>query len=350
MDPPAPAGDLRAEIDRFTSVDTCVEERARLDPVLGDALEAIGYDTFLRDACRVMDAAKANDANRCGAIDSSALANRCRTTVAEIAGNPDACPWDIADRPAGGRAPGCVAVAARDPRLCAAIADGLERATCQATLARDASSCARLRAHGMQARCSRDAERWRSVVSGASDAGAEVFASGTLHLERTDEADGDAGAGRIIDVNLTPDLERGVTLLERRDGTQLVIGPLTETGLDFVAPSPHVQASFALELLAQSGSSATESTEVARITRVELLLPGRLPMASPGAHSTLVAKLDKLVHARGAIVKLVVDGDLAAAGSKWHLHAEEASFVRDVVRVRDLYGGISKFGADSGMR
>src|ERR1019366_5592349 len=43
--PPAPAGDLKAEIARFTTLDACVNERARVDPIVGDALEAIGYDT-----------------------------------------------------------------------------------------------------------------------------------------------------------------------------------------------------------------------------------------------------------------------------------------------------------------
>jgi hypothetical protein len=356
LDPPAPPGDLKAEIDRFTTVDACVDERARLDPVLGDALEAIGYDTFLRDACRVVDATKANDVSRCASIDSSALAARCRATVAEVAGNPDACPWEIGDRPAVGRSPACLAVSIRDPRLCAGVADALERATCEAMLARDAGPCAKLRGHGAQARCARDAERWRGVLAGAPDARTPPFpVAGTLHLANTDRGDpaGAAGATGIIDVNLAPDLEHGVTLLEQRDGTRFVLGSLTDTGVDFIAPSPHVGASLALEVVVPPGPSTTESVKVAaRITRVELLLPGRAPVTLPGAHSTLTARLDRLVHARGGDVKLVVDGDLAAAGSSWHLHAEETTFVRDVVHVHGsvLYEGISKFGADSGMR
>src|SRR5215475_8769451 len=49
-DPPAPAGDLKLELERFVNVDTCVTERAKIDPLIGDALGAIGYETFLRDA------------------------------------------------------------------------------------------------------------------------------------------------------------------------------------------------------------------------------------------------------------------------------------------------------------
>src|ERR1019366_1781105 len=84
LDPPAPAGDLKAEIARFTTLDACVDGLARVDPIAGDALEAIGYDTFLRDACRVLDATKANDPGRCPAIEASSLEARCRTTVAEV--------------------------------------------------------------------------------------------------------------------------------------------------------------------------------------------------------------------------------------------------------------------------
>src|ERR1700722_10497547 len=57
--PPAPAGDLKAEIDRFTTVEACALERARLDPLVGDALEAIGYDTFFLDAWRLIHAGRA---------------------------------------------------------------------------------------------------------------------------------------------------------------------------------------------------------------------------------------------------------------------------------------------------
>ena len=269
LDPPAPPGDLKAEIDRFTTVDACVDERARLDPVLGDALEAIGYDTFLRDACRVIDATKANDASRCASIDSSALAARCRTTVAEVSGNPDACPWEIGDRPAVGRSPPCLAVSIREPRLCAGVVDALERATCEAMLARDARPCAKLRGHAAQARCARDAERWRGVLAGAPDAGTPPFAvAGALHLESTDRTGlagpagpaGAAGATGIIDVNLAPYLEHGVTLLEQRDGARFVLGPLTDTGVDFIAPSPHVGASLALEVVVPPGPSTHRRT------------------------------------------------------------------------------------------
>ncbi len=116
VDPPAAAGDLQAEIQGFGGIDACVEQKAHLDPLLGDALEAIGYDTFVRDACRVLDAAKAGDPARCDAIDASSLRRQCVSTVAVSKGDADACPWNIPSRPEDGRDTWCLAMAARDPR------------------------------------------------------------------------------------------------------------------------------------------------------------------------------------------------------------------------------------------
>ena len=364
VDPPAPPGDIEAEIERFTTLDACVEARAQLDPLVGDALEAVGYDTFLRDACRVIEAAKANDANRCAAIDASALEARCRATVAEVAATPDACPWESPSRPARGRDAKCLAVASRNPLLCGAVVDALERATCEALLGDDDRPCAKLRARAERARCSRDAQRWRGALAArpagrpdmrAAEAhandrapGAAGVPEGTLHIERQAGTD---TAGGPIDVDLAPDLARGVTIATQRDGARLVIGPLTDSGLDFIAPSPDVRASLALELFVPAGLHGAEP--VVRIERAELIVPGRAPLATPGAQSTLVAKLDKLVLARGSAVALVVDGDIGASGSSWHVHAAAKTFVRDVVKASDVYDdshGPSKVGADAGMR
>ena len=352
VDPPAPAGDLKTEIDRFTSVDACALERSRLDPLLGDALEAIGYDTFVRDACRVIDAAKAKDASRCKAIDASSLEARCRATVAEVAATPDACPWESVTLPARGREPACLAVASRDARLCAAVADPIERATCQAKLARDDRLCVGLHARTAMSRCIRDADRWRGVLASAgagwSAPDPPLAVAGRLHADPIDPLnpiDGKDGkdrtqGARALDIDLAPDMAQGVTLVQHRDGVRLVLGPLSETGLDFVAASPHVGGSLALELLATAGAQGKAPS--VRIERAELVVPGRPAVSTPGAQSTLKVTLDKLDAARASPVTVVVEGDIGAAGSSWRLHAELTTFVRDVVRATDLYGASSR--------
>ncbi len=333
VDPAAPPGDLKAELEAFTSLDGCVQQRARLDPVLGDALEAIGYDTFVRDACRVIDAAKARDAKRCDGIDVMALRSRCQATVAEIAANADECPWDIASRPAKGRDPACVAIASHDARLCVAALDPVARATCHAIAAHDAGACAKVPSLAARARCSRDSDRWRSAIP-ASDAATEPFeVAGKVSVAaKTD-------AGAILEGDMTPDLAGGVVLLEQRDGTRFVVGPLTGIGPGFIASSPHVDVSLALEVFAPLAKSPPSPERGRNVTleRAELLMLGRPPLATPAAHSTLKATLGKLGRARGDAVSLVVDGDLGDASFGWHMHAEVSTFVRDVVHASEMF-------------
>jgi hypothetical protein len=377
IDPPAPAGDLKAEIARFTTLDACVDGLARVDPVAGDALEAIGYDTFLRDACRVIDATKANDPSRCAAIEASSLEARCRATVAEVSGVPDVCPWESPSRRARGRDAKCLAIASREPRLCAGVTDPLDHATCDATLGRDRRPCAKLRRPGEQARCTRDAERWMGLVEPPPD-GAKTVASadtqpfvvaGNLHVEAAPTLEAPNPTGPVtapIDVDLAPDLMRGVTVVVQRDGARIAVGPLAENGLDFVAPSPHTRASLALEIFVPGPSPAKAPSRGrgdggpgasnARIERVELLLPGRSPLSMPGAQSTLVAAVKGALAARGGPIEIELHGDLAASGVRWRVRASATTFVRDVVTSSDLYGGslsprsVPMLGDDAGMR
>ena len=125
------------ELERFVNLDTCVQERAKVDPLIGDALGAIGYDTFLRDACRMLEATKDRKKETCDRIDSSALRQRCLTWVAIVSQTPDACPLLYASVPTRGRAAMCVAVAGRDPRLCAGEGRAAPRATCEGLVARE---------------------------------------------------------------------------------------------------------------------------------------------------------------------------------------------------------------------
>jgi hypothetical protein len=324
VDPPAAAGDLAGEIAAFTTVDACVDAHAHLDPLLGDALEAIGYDTFVRDACRVLDAAKARDSKRCDAIDASALRRQCETTVAAVMGDADACPWMVASRPALGRDASCLAMASRDPRLCAAEETSVARATCEAIARHDAAPCAKLPMKADQAHCRRDADRWRNVTP-PSDAGAPPAIEGTLHVESADDA------GAPSDANLAPDLSRGLVIVAERGGDRFSVGPLSDSGVGFVAPSPHVQATLALELFASSDGKRLE------VNRAELLVPGRSPVSTPLARSTLVAKVTKLEPVRGGAASLTIEGTLGDSSGTWRVHLEATTFVRDVVDAKAIY-------------
>jgi hypothetical protein len=336
VDPPAAAGDLAGEIASFTTVDACVDSHAHLDPLLGDALEAIGYDTFVRDACRVLDAAKARDVKRCDAIDASALRRQCTTTVAAVVGDADLCPWMVASRPALGRDASCLAMASRDPRLCAAEETSVARATCEAIARHDAAACAKLPLKADQARCKRDADRWRSVTPPPDGGGAPPPVEATLRVESADDA------GAPTDANLAPDLGRGLVVVTERGGDRLSVGPLSDSGLGFVAPSPHVQATLALELFASSDGKRVE------VNRAELLVPGRSPVATPLARSTLVAKVSKLEPVRGGAASLTVDGTIGDSSGTWRVHMQATTFVRDVVDAKAIYASPLRAFGDAG--
>jgi hypothetical protein len=337
VDPTAPAGDLRADIDAFTTLDACVAGHAHVDPLVGDALEAIGYDTLLRDMCRVVEAAKGRDPKPCEPIVSSALRTRCQATVAQVSGEADTCPWEVASKPAWGRDSACVAIALRDVRLCAAASDALSRATCEAIIRHDARGpCAALATLADKARCARDAERWHAVTPPpAGDLPELSPASGALRVEGAD-----AGAPVVSD--LSRELARGLVVVQQRDGARIVLGPLTEAGPGFVASSPHASAALALELF------VPPTGKNPRIQRAELQLPGRPPMATPTARSTLTATIDKLEATRGGELRLSVDGELvdSAASQRVHLHA--TTFIRDIVKSAAIVG--ASLGAGGGMR
>ncbi len=357
VDPAAPSGDLQADIDAFASIDGCVAAHAHVDPLVGDALEAIGYDTLFRDSCRILDAAKARDARRCEAIDSSALQMRCQATVAQVAGDADACPWTVPTKPAWGRDGACVAIASRDARLCAGAADRVARATCEAIIGHDSGRpCAGLSSHAEQARCKRVAERWRAAIPAVDHAAAVpppplAAAEGTLRVDGTD-------AAPPLVSDLAPELARGVVLVDQRDGWRVVVGALSDDGPGFIAPSPYARPAIAIELLVPPNGKAGK---VARIERAELQSPGRPPLATPGVQSTLVAKIEAIEPTRGGAVKFSLDGVMGDA----RVRVQAVTFVRDIVKAAALYGarvrgvdwpplpqaaGPGRLGVDGGMR
>ena len=157
VDPTPPSGDLKADIDSFTTVDACVRARKIADPLLGDAIDALGYDTLTRDACRMLDALKNKSTQPCRPIASSALRAKCESSVAVIAGDPSLCPVASTGGRLEVRDPVCLARANRDERLCvAALAP--DRASCRALVLGRAAEC------GSSASCVREIERYKSLT------------------------------------------------------------------------------------------------------------------------------------------------------------------------------------------
>jgi hypothetical protein len=156
-DPQAPGGDLARDIAAFTTLEACVRAHRITDPVLGDAIDTLGYDTLVGDACRILAALKAKDGKLCSPIAASPLRHRCETQVAVLAGEPALCPVAGGGGGVQAREPVCLARASRDERLCAAALPA-DRAACKALVRGSSSDC------GTDETCVRQVERYRPLL------------------------------------------------------------------------------------------------------------------------------------------------------------------------------------------
>jgi hypothetical protein len=319
FDPPAPAGDLKTDIENFTSISACVQLRTQLDPLVADALESIGYETFLVDACRTLDALKARDTKRCLPIDSSFLRQRCEREVAMLAPNVDLCPFEIPTRHEYGRDPLCIAVASRTPSLCAGVTI-IDRARCEALATGAGEPCARVPFAGPRSRCEREASRWRTILDGPRKTLILAPPKGKL---RVSAEGGSTGAGPP-ETDLSQLLYRGVVVRESAGDTRVTIGTFRESGATTFAPSPTTNTTFTADLVI--GHKSTE------LRRAELAIPNSVTLAIPGAPSSLRTLVTKLERTRGGEVHITIEGEIGATPKKFRVRADIATFVRDVVQ------------------
>ena len=330
VDPPAPAGDLKAELDRFVNIDTCVAERAKIDPLVGDALNAIGYETFLRDACRLLEAAKDRRRETCDKIDASALRSRCQAWVAMIAQTPDACPLQFEGLVTRGRNASCVAVAARDPRLCVGEARTVQRGTCEALVRRDASRCDAL-LPAQRASCQREAARWRTVLSPPlegleppGDARAKLVVHGT----------GGTPDPVMPEVDLATDFVRGIVVVTQSRRARLELGTLVESEATRIAAIPQKRPRVGLAVIVdEAPSSGAGRAAPARtsIQKLELELPAEATIVAPPGTCDCTVTMTKTPRRRGDAVAFVLDGTLMSNGRSYKIRLDLASFARDLV-------------------
>lgn len=328
LDPPAPAGDLKTELDRFVNLDQCVAERAKLDPLVADALGAIGYETFLRDACRLLEATKDRKRETCDKIDSSALRGRCLAWVAMAAQTPDACPMMFEGLATRGRNASCVAVAGRDARLCAGEARTTQRATCEALVAREPARCGVLMP-AQRALCEREVTRWRSLLSSPLEGLPKlpvVHAKLTLH--------GASGTPDPLSEqsDLASDFVRGVVVVTSRTGERermrVELGTVAESEAARIAASPQKRPRVGLAVIFEP---SPKDAPPATIQKLELELPSEAPIVSPPA--TCDCKLSGVVAgtSRGGEVAFVLEGTLSSGTRSYEIALDVATFVRDVV-------------------
>ena len=331
-DPPAPPGDLKAELAAFVSVDTCVKERANIDPLVGDALRAIGYDTFLRDACRLLEAAKDHSREKCDRIDSSALRSRCQSWVAMVAQTPDTCPLQFDGIPTRGRNVMCLAVAGKDPRLCGGEPRTAARATCEAMTQKDAARCDALLPNDMPS-CRRELARWRTLLAAPLSGLAKLPAPrGKLTVK------GESGTPDppTTEADLASEFARGGVVVTSRDRARVELGMIGESETSRIAPSPNRRARLGIAVLLEPGATPKDPPRPV-LERIELEIPGEATLVTPSARCDCRITTARVDRARGGELALALQGTLAAGNRTYKIDVDLATFVRDVVA--ELPGG-----------
>ena len=323
LDPPAPAGDLQAELDRFVNVDQCVAERAQLDPLIGDALGAIGYETFLRDACRLLEAAKDKRRETCDKIDSSALRARCQSWVAMISQIPDACPMQFEGLVTRGRNPSCVAIAAKDPRLCNGEPRTVQRGTCEAMVTRDPTKCDVLLPN-QRPLCKREVARWRGVLAPPLE-GLDKLPTprGKLTIR------GVSGTPDppTTEVDLAQDFARGVVVVTARERIRVELGTVVESEAARIAASPQKRPRIGVALIVEPGKKEPHPV----LQKLELELPGEAPIVSPPATCDCKITTGRATATRGGEAAVAIEGTITSGGRSYAVNIDLSTFVRDIV-------------------
>jgi len=325
-DPPPPAGDLKADLDRFVNVETCVKERANIDPLVGDALHAIGYDTFLRDACRLLEAAKDRKREACDRIDSSALRIRCQNWVAMIAQTQDNCPLQFEGLANRGRGASCLAIAGKDPRLCAGEPRTGARATCEAMASREEAPCNVLLPSDA-ASCKRELSRWRSLLPPPLTGLPKLPAArGKLVVK------GEAGTPdpATPTADLASEVARGAVVVTSRERARVEVGMIGESETSRIAPSPNRRPRLGIAVLFEPGATPKDPQRPV-LERLELELPGEATLVYPTAKCDCRITTARVDKTRAGEVVLALEGTIVYGPRSYKIDVDLATFIRDVV-------------------
>jgi hypothetical protein len=323
-DPAAPAGDLRDDVARFTTLDACVAQHALLDPLVGDAIRSIGYDTILRDACRVLQAIKTKDSAPCEAITASSLTERCKSLVAIALHDPDRCPWDAPSQKQRGREASCLAASTRDARSCgAALASA--RPACEALATGDTSRCAKASGPDRE-QCTRDFNRLRTILADERDAHEAAPPSARLEIH------GASGTSdpSVATYDLSSAVAGGAVLAaEALGGAGVELARDLESSLRLAMRSdrPRLAASVAVEAGAPT------------LTKLTLYVPKVPEIECPGPHCALTVTMPPVEPRRGAPITVGIEGTTETPGGTYRIKLTIASFVRDIVGRSTMYGG-----------
>ena len=307
--PPPPSGSLLDEIEAFDSLDACTERLASVDPLLGDALDALGYESLVRDACRLLEALATRDPKRCAPILAGPLRARCEADVATLVGNPEICPQSSA-----GRDPLCLARAHRDARYCSALSHA-EKTSCEAIVSGNPSLC------NEDAHCRRQIARWAPFFESPVEStpfAAELF----VEVENAD--------GSVVDFDLGDLSAKGAVVRKTKGRYEISLGT-KPVGAVVKAAEPSMPIGFFLFKLPlhskDVGSLPLDPLEA----RFELLVPGFGLLTSAGGQAKGAFHLTRFSPEPGGEIAFELEAKVADAGRVLPLRAKVRTFVRDLV-------------------
>ncbi len=302
----------------------CVAQHTVLDPLVGDAVRSIGYDTLLRDACRVLQAIKLKDSAPCEAITASSLSRRCESLLALALHDPDRCPWEMSSQKQRGREPMCLAVSTSDPRSCGAAVDST-RATCEALASGDEARCARASAEE-RAACTRDVHRYRSSLAQEHDAHETAPPRARLEIH------GAAGTSdpATTDIDLSSSVVGGAVMAaEALGGAGIELARDLESSLRL--PTRVERSHLAASVLFDTAGPS--------LTKLSVLVPKLPELSCPSPHCALTVTLPKADPKRGAPLAATIEGTVETPAGTYRLKLQIDTFVRDVVGRSAIYGG-----------
>jgi hypothetical protein len=328
-DPPGPSGNLRNDIESFTTLDACVRARIIADPLLGDAVDALGYDSLTRDACRILQALKAKRTDACKPIVASALRARCESYVAVLTGDPNLCP---AVNGGGGfvaREAVCLARARRDERLCNG-ANAMDRPKCRALVLGQPGEC------GRDASCIRQVQRYRSLLEKPAS---HPALNAHLRIEIVEEGPADSG---VKSLDMEEIAAGGAIVMVTNEKVRVAIGaPKGVSWLDADSPlaSPKAFIEFSVPLVlaeehvgsekkVSNGRSAVELGP--RDLRVDLLLP-KVALLSASMSSDRTLDIEKLSTEQGGPIRFALGATLRDTPRVFRVKFDVETFVREEI-------------------
>lgn len=322
-DPEANPGDLLGEVASFASLDACVRAHAVKDPLLGDAIDALGYDALVRDACRTLQALHDGDPKPCAPIAASALRKECAFAVAALLGKPAICPLGGTDAREEAREPLCLAWASRDARLCAA-ALGSERTACEALIAGDPRTC------GPDTACARRVARYGALSGKApkTTARPDAAAVGRVHVE-LHGAQGTPDPG-VTSADFVDLAAAGVVVHKTDGGIRVSVGSKKSAlwgNWDAPGATPHLSLEFTLPARDLHDASAIVGVEHASF---DLLWP-KVATFSNATAPSLKVEVVEIATEVGGPVKFQATALIGSAPRAYEAKFDVTSFVRDVV-------------------